>query len=287
MTNSSTIEMENYSPFCALITLPDIGIGGTISLKGNFGAGDDTGDGTGEGGDSGGVPGAMKTGKEDASTAGNNNRGSMVENTTMKSLPLPSGIDGTQHQQHSINHRQEQQQQQQPQKKQKLQQMQEIATGLATSADIVTIGGLGTKMAPAAVEAILAGGTEIPPDKTLGIRDRAEEGKLGRGSNRAGVGRGLPIWPEALPLPAAAPADNCGGACEPTGRAERGKGVRSACYLDIEVLKAVSRLFLSKLQVAVEVGHKYGVASVIRAELWAWCWGKDQRWVVDFVLGQW
>ena len=66
--------------------------------------------------------------------------------------------------------------------------------------------------------------------------------------------RGLPVWPESAPLPTAMTTDGsnaCGG---DEGRGGGGQGAGTASCLDAETLKAISRLFLSKLQVSVEVG---------------------------------
>lgn len=75
------------------------------------------------------------------------------------------------------------------------------------------------------------------------------------------IGGGLPVWPENAPLPTEPIAGRRRG-----NEFDRGgygaEGGNRAGALGSEVLKAVSRLFLSKLQVAVEVGC-----------VWAWALG--------------
>lgn len=74
--------------------------------------------------------------------------------------------------------------------------------------------------------------------------------------------RGLPVWPESAPLPTAVTTDRSNVCCGDEGRGGGGQGVGNASCLDAETLKALSRLFLSKLQVSVEVGW-FGCALLV------------------------
>lgn len=78
-----------------------------------------------------------------------------------------------------------------------------------------------------------------------------------RGSWQRAVGMEAdsPIWPESVPLPTTTRVDGIGSLGEEQ-RPVRGKGIIEARWLDAEMLKAVLRLFLTKLQVPVEVGSE-------------------------------
>eukprot|EP00752_Nemacystus_decipiens_P013317 g11795.t2 len=79
-----------------------------------------------------------------------------------------------------------------------------------------------------------------PPD-AVGIRTE------GRRANE-GTGDGLALWPESSILPPSAPAEDGGGAIDGDGRSVGG----APRFMDADTLKAVARLFLSKLQISVE-----------------------------------
>ena len=88
--------------------------------------------------------------------------------------------------------------------------------------------------------------------------DSSDSGDGNRSGDQSWAGQAarmsavLPLWPENVPLPIAR-AGAGGGLGEGEGwKGEEGR--LDARYLDVEVLKAVSRLFLAKLQVSVEVG---------------------------------
>lgn len=124
----------------------------------------------------------------------------------------------------------------------------------------------------AATEEITVGaaasrGADEPGENIVEVVDTTSEGL------KAGIGGGLALWPESTKLPSAAGAETtrtAGDGVEMIGRG-RGSGSNSCC-MDAEVLKSVARLFLSKLQISVEVSalcfdvfilaHQHGVMSL-------------------------
>lgn len=102
------------------------------------------------------------------------------------------------------------------------------------------------------------------------VGNAASEGNAGKApqdtpkdQTGGGVGATLPVWPEDTPLPAlqtaTLPPLNTSRDADEDGVDESdNRGVEvGARWFDARVLRAVSRLFLSKLQVAVEVRVRY------------------------------
>lgn len=92
--------------------------------------------------------------------------------------------------------------------------------------------------------------TEGGTDGTVeGLQGAADPSALGI----ATVGGGLALWPESSIVPSAVPAELARDAVDGIEAGERRSGGEATCSMDAETLKAVARLFLSKLQVSVEV----------------------------------
>lgn len=105
------------------------------------------------------------------------------------------------------------------------QQQQESATSVVSTADRGTVG------------------TDREPQDPAPSRERRHEA----------VGTGMALWPESSILPPGGLAEDSGGAADGVeGGRRRGDGT-APHFMDTEALKAVARLFLSKLHVSVEV----------------------------------
>lgn len=70
------------------------------------------------------------------------------------------------------------------------------------------------------------------------------------------MSRGLPVWPENATLPTAVATGRSSAYWGDEGRDDGSQGAGTMSCLDAETLKALARLFLSKLQVSVEVGGR-------------------------------
>lgn len=69
-----------------------------------------------------------------------------------------------------------------------------------------------------------------------------------------GAGGGLELWPESAALPSTSPVNAPSGADDGSSGDGRRRGVSASGCIDADTLRAVARLFLSKLQISVEVG---------------------------------